>query len=176
MPTQLQEDSLSNEEKRFRQQWLKSRASAIKHLMEGDQVKRQQIDTWAVLDDLGLTPYEFRLLYCIARHEKWKTVGRKKQLDNGCYASAAKLQKITGISRNKIFETLEVLQEIKLIEKVRSRGKKGRTGTALAGWTNEYRIMPISQWLEPWEIKVVRKSLKQRRKSKLKSKTDSKKK
>lgn len=128
--------------------------------MDGDKVKRQQIDTWAVVDDLGLTPHEFRLFYCIARHEKWKATGKTKELVNGCYASAAKLQEITGISRNKIFETLDFLQKANLIQKIGARGKQGRTGTSLAGWTNEYAVMPIRDWHTPWEIKELRASLK----------------
>ena len=158
---------ISDKEAKLRAQWEKHRSNAAKHLIddEGNMV-RQQIDTWAALDDLGLTPHEFRLLYCIARHEKWGTTQRKKKFLNGCYASAKKLQTITGISRNKIFEALELLCTAKIIEKFRTRGNKGRTGTSLAGWTNEYRILPITDWSTPWEIKEIRKSLKQKRRDK----------
>ena len=170
-PTQFDIELLAKKEKKFREQWLRNRASTAKYLMDGDKVKRQQIDTWAVVDDLGLTPHEFRLLYCIARHEKWKTAGKKKELVNGCYASAAKLQEITGISRNKIFEILDFLQKANLIHKIGARGKQGRTGTSLAGWTNEYAVMPIRDWSTPWEITELRAVLKSERLLKKKSKT-----
>lgn len=160
---------------KHQEQWKKHRSNAQKQLLdEQGNMRRQQIDTWAVVDDLGLTVHEFRLLYCIARHEQWQTLkgGHAKKFINGCYASAETLSKITGISRNKIFEVLEILQEAKIIEKVagddgkpKGRGKKGKNKVSLAGWTYEYKILPITQWTTPKELVKVRERVLQARKS-----------
>jgi len=160
---------------KHQKQWAKSRENAVKQLIDEEgNMKRQQIDTWAVVDDLGLTVHEFRLLYSIARHERWNTLqgGHKKKFINGCYASAQTLSNITGISRNKVFEVLDILRAANIIEKLagddgkpKGRGKKGRNQVSLAGWTYEYRILPISQWANPTELLEVREKVLNRRKA-----------
>lgn len=155
------------QKKKWRQSLDKTKSHVVK---ENGEPKRKQIDTWAVVDDWGFTPEEFRLLYCIARHENWKTLpgGQAQQRQNGCYASAEKLRQITGISRNKIFEILSLFQAANILKREQARGRAGAIkgkGT-LAGWTYEYTIMPIDKWAPPWEMAELREKLLQQKKSK----------
>lgn len=162
---------------RYQKKWEKARLQAAKYLLdENDQMKRPQIDTWVAVDDLGLTVHEFRLLYCIARHENWGS--RPKKFIKGCYASTETLSKITGISRNKVFEVLLILREAKIIERISpengqplseqdEKQKKGRvkqtkgSGKLLKfyGWTYEYRIKAITDWVTPLELIEIRNSV-----------------
>lgn len=163
------------ENQKEQEAWEKKRTQAAKFVFnDKGEIHRPQIDTWAVIDEWGFTPEEFRLLYCIARHEKWKNLagggGRKVRL-NGCYASAAKLSTYTGISRNKIFEILKLFQEAKVLQKQEARSrtaeKRGKSrGSTLAGWTYEYTINPITDWLPPWELAETREQLKRQKTAK----------
>lgn len=150
-----------------RKNWTKHRNNIVKSIFNQDgQLKRPQIDTWAAIDEWGFTPEEFRLLYCIARFEQWKgKPGGTKIRINGCYASADKMNRLTGISRNKIFEILKLFQGAKIITKLNARGrtpeKRGKdSGVTLAGWTFEYGINPVTEWLAPWDLAEMRDNLK----------------
>lgn len=155
--------------------WQKLLDQAVSQVIDDTgNPKRPQIDTWAVVDQWGFTPEEFRLLYSIARHEQWRTLlgGQTKQRLNGCYASSERLRQVTGISRNKIFEILDLFQQANILEKVQARGrtpeKRGKkpTDATLAGWTYEYAIMPINKWLKPWMLATLRAKLLQQKKEK----------
>ena len=156
------------ESERDRSKWKKSRKSIAKSVLDNNKkLKRAQLDTWSAIDEWGFTPEEFRLLYCIARHENWKGQrgGRKKRI-NGCYASADRMNQLTGISRNKIFEILKLFQEANILKRLKARGrtpeKRGqKSGPTFAGWTYEYVINPVTKWLTPWDLAELREELKQ---------------
>ena len=161
-----------------RKKWEKHRQNIVKNIFDdAGKPKRPQMDTWAAIDEWGFTPEEFRLLYCIARHENWKGLrGGKKKLTNGCYASAEKMNQLTGISRNKIFEILKLFQQAKILDKPKARGrtpeKRGQTsGPTYAGWTYEYVINPVTEWLTPWELAELREVLKQQKNENKENKT-----
>lgn len=161
------------ESEKDKKRWIKYRDNIVESVSDKDgELKRPQIDTWAAIDEWGFTPEEFRLLYCIARHEKWQgQYGGRKTRENGCYASADKINRLTGISRNKIFEILKLFQQANILTKLEARGrtpeKRGKkSGATLAGWTYEYIINPVSEWLTPWELAEERESFKQKKKNK----------
>lgn len=152
--------------------WQNLLKEAVEHVINDQgEIKRPQLDTWAVIDEWGFTPEEFRLLYTIARHERWKTLpgGQTKARLNGCYAAAERLRQLTGISRNKIFEILSLFQEANILKKEQARGRtperRGKaSGATLAGWTYEYTILPINKWAKPWELADLRENHLQKKK------------
>lgn len=63
------------------------------------------------LDELGLDPYEFRVLAHIARRTGSLTTGK-------CFASIGKMCQSCGMSRRKMQYAIKVLEEIKAIKKL----------------------------------------------------------
>lgn len=75
----------------------------------------------SILDELGLDPYEFRVLAHIARRTGSKTAGR-------AFASNSKMSEVCGMGKRKVQYALKVLQEIRLIKRVATEDSR-RTNT-----------------------------------------------
>ncbi len=135
-----------------KKQWLQARDKIASN---------QPLKIWDAIDEYGFTPEEFRLLYCIARHETWKSAPPKKKIrQHGCVISASDINRLTGISRNKIFQILKLFQQAHIVTK-QTMGRKSTDShkPTIAGWNYEYLINPIQQWLTPWDFAELRAGL-----------------
>lgn len=144
------------------QKWEKLRNEAISTVMENDKssFKRKPIDTWAFIDEMGLTLEEFRLLYLIGSNERWLkgSGGVRKKYANGCYMKRDNIAKRAGMSPAKVTETLKILVGANIIEAL-GRKRRVKGGETLAAAPNEYRIAPFHQWLNPPELKQKREEI-----------------
>ena len=94
------------------------------------------------LDEYGLDPYEFRLYAHIVRRTGGKPGGV-------CFATIAKIAEICKMSSRKAQQAIKVLKEAKFIKQDKRPGR-----------TDEYRVVPASEWVSREELVEVRQRLK----------------
>jgi DNA-binding transcriptional regulator GbsR (MarR family) len=94
------------------------------------------------LDEYGLDPYEFRLYAHIVR----RTGGKPEGI---CFSTIATIAEICKISSRKIQQAMKVLKEAKFIKQDKRRGR-----------TDEYRVLPASEWVSREELIEIRQRLK----------------
>jgi predicted metal-binding transcription factor (methanogenesis marker protein 9) len=93
------------------------------------------------LDEYGLDPYEFRLYAHIIRRTGGKTEGV-------CFASLNKIAKICKMSPRKAQQAMKVLIKANLV-----------TQNKRIGRTDEYRVMPASDWVSSEDLEGIRAAL-----------------
>ena len=94
------------------------------------------------LDEYGLDPYEFRLYAHIVR----RTGGKPEGV---CFSTIANIATICKMSSRKAQQAIKVLKEAKFIKQDKRPGR-----------TDEYRVVPASEWVSREELVEVRKRLK----------------
>lgn len=94
------------------------------------------------LDEYGLDPYEFRLYAHIVRRTGGKPGGV-------CFSTIAKIAEICKMSSRKAQQAIKVLKEANFIQQTKRPGR-----------TDEYRVVPASEWVSREELVEVRRRLK----------------
>lgn len=94
------------------------------------------------LDEYGLDPYEFRLYAHIVRRTGGKPGGV-------CFSTIANIATICKISSRKAQQAIKVLKEANFIKQTKRPGR-----------TDEYRVVPASEWVSREELVEVRRRLK----------------
>jgi DNA-binding transcriptional regulator GbsR (MarR family) len=94
------------------------------------------------LDEYGLDPYEFRLYAHIVRRTGGKPGGV-------CFSTIAKIAEICKMSSRKAQQAIKVLKEANFIQQTKRPGR-----------TDEYRVVPASEWVSREELVEVRQRLK----------------
>jgi len=96
------------------------------------------------LDEYGLDPYEFRVYAHMVR----RTGGKP---DGVCFASLTKTAKICHMSVRKAQQSLKVLLKANLLTQTKRKGR-----------TDEYRVIPASEWVPSADLKEIRKAVASR--------------
>jgi MarR-like DNA-binding transcriptional regulator SgrR of sgrS sRNA len=93
------------------------------------------------LDEYGLDPYEFRVYAHVVR----RTGGKPNKV---CFASLTKIAAICQMSVRKAQQSLKVLLEANLISQTKRKGR-----------TDEYRVIPASEWVPSKQLEEIRKAV-----------------